>query len=239
MAVDGEQVYWTNPEGNTIGRANLDGSGVDDSFVVGADHPAAVAVDALPLRPSASITTPASGATYTVGQVVNSSFTCSDGAGGPGIASCLDQSGHGSGAALDTSTPGPHTVTVTVTATSSDGQTATATETYAVAALTMPNPVLRDLRESHRRWREGSTLPHITSHANRTAGQRAPGTTFSLRLDQPATIRLIFARQASGRVVGLTGHSDCVARTEHNQRRPQLRAHGDGRRAIAQSAQRR
>ena len=68
-------VYW--PDNVALGRANLDGSGVDGSFIVGADHPAAVAVDALPLAPSASITTPASGATYMFGQAVDSSFTCS------------------------------------------------------------------------------------------------------------------------------------------------------------------
>jgi hypothetical protein len=60
---------------------------------------------------------PRSGATYTQGEAVGSSFSCSEGAGGPGIASCLDQNGHESGAAIDTSTAG----TMTVTAASSDG----------------------------------------------------------------------------------------------------------------------
>jgi len=81
--------------------------------------------------PSASISAPASGATYAVGQVVDSSFTCADGAGGTGIASCLDQNGDPSGTAIDTSTTGQHTFTVT--ATSKDGLIGTASVTYTVA----------------------------------------------------------------------------------------------------------
>jgi virginiamycin B lyase len=42
-ATAGAFVYWAN--GTTIGRANLDGSGVDQSFITGAAAPAGVAVD--------------------------------------------------------------------------------------------------------------------------------------------------------------------------------------------------
>ena len=44
MAVDGQHIYWTNDNGTTIGRANLDGTGVDQSFITGTD-PIGVAVD--------------------------------------------------------------------------------------------------------------------------------------------------------------------------------------------------
>jgi hypothetical protein len=86
----------------------------------------------VPAAPSVLITTPASGAIYATGQVVSSSFSCLEGVGGQGIASCLDQDGHESGTAVDTSTLGPHTFTVT--ATSADGLTTPSSVTYAVAA---------------------------------------------------------------------------------------------------------
>ncbi|MBV8927640.1 MAG: beta-propeller fold lactonase family protein, partial [Mycobacteriaceae bacterium] len=82
--------------------------------------------------PSVEIATPASGAKYTLGQVVDSSFTCTEGAAGPGIFSCVDQQGRPSGAPLDTSTPGSHTFTAT--ATSKDGLSASKTVTYTVLA---------------------------------------------------------------------------------------------------------
>jgi hypothetical protein len=82
--------------------------------------------------PSASITTPANGATYAQGRAVSSNFSCTEGGGGPGIKSCLDQNGHPSGSAVDTSTPGQHTFKVT--AISNDGLPGTASITYTVAA---------------------------------------------------------------------------------------------------------
>jgi virginiamycin B lyase len=42
----GALVYWANYTGGTIGRANLDGSGIaDQSFIAGAEQPRGVAVD--------------------------------------------------------------------------------------------------------------------------------------------------------------------------------------------------
>jgi virginiamycin B lyase len=38
-------VYWANDGGNTIGRANLDGTGANQSFIAGATDPAQMAVD--------------------------------------------------------------------------------------------------------------------------------------------------------------------------------------------------
>jgi hypothetical protein len=46
VAVDGAHIYWTVPNANTIGRANLDGSGVNQNFITGGSGPNGVAVDA-------------------------------------------------------------------------------------------------------------------------------------------------------------------------------------------------
>ncbi len=55
--------------------------------------------------PTVSIVVPTPSATYTQGQIVHSSFTCAEGAAGPGIASCTTQSGRRSGAAIGTAKP--------------------------------------------------------------------------------------------------------------------------------------
>ena len=112
--------------------------------------------------PSASITTPVNGAIYAHGQAVSSSFTCSEGAGGPGISSCLDQSRRVSGAAVNTATPGTHAFTVT--ATSGDGQTSTSTVSYTVA--TAPSATISSPANG-RRYKFGSTV--IASYSCRDA----------------------------------------------------------------------
>jgi hypothetical protein len=33
IAVDAQHIYWTNPTSRTIGRGNLDGTGVDQGFI--------------------------------------------------------------------------------------------------------------------------------------------------------------------------------------------------------------
>jgi autotransporter-associated beta strand protein len=83
-----------------------------------------------PFMPTAAIAAPVNNATYTQGQVVYSSYSCQEGSGGTGIATCSGPVA--SGVALDTHSLGLHTFAVT--ATSSDGDTGTATATYTVVA---------------------------------------------------------------------------------------------------------
>jgi streptogramin lyase len=46
VAVDAGHVYWANAGGGAIGRANLDGTGANQSFIGGASFPFGVAVGA-------------------------------------------------------------------------------------------------------------------------------------------------------------------------------------------------
>lgn len=98
-----------------------------------------------PSPPSAAITTPVNGASYQYGSVPNAAFSCTEGSGGSGIASCtasVDGVAISDGAALPGSL-GPHTITVT--AASTDGLSAEKVASYTVIQATTtvtPEPQL-------------------------------------------------------------------------------------------------
>jgi hypothetical protein len=63
VAVDGQHIYWANSSANTIGEANVDGTGVNQNFITGATTPVGVAVSVpvaqlTPASPPAFATTP-------------------------------------------------------------------------------------------------------------------------------------------------------------------------------------
>lgn len=86
------------------------------------------AAGATSVPPTAFVQRPRDGAVYTRGTAVRASYRCTDGLGGPGIASCNGPVAVG--ARIASSKPGRYSFTVT--AISSDGQSSAKTVTYRV-----------------------------------------------------------------------------------------------------------
>ena len=88
--------------------------------------------------PTATLTTPANGATYTRGQLVNAAYSCADNPGGTGVATCSGPVA--SGSPIDTSTVGAKTFTVTTS--DRAGNISAATVSYTVAGDVTPPTVM-------------------------------------------------------------------------------------------------
>jgi hypothetical protein len=161
-----------------------------------------------PPAPSITISSPAKGATYSVGlDSIFAEYKCS--APAPAIVmSCTGTVENG--AFIDTSTLGSHTFTVTTT--DSEGVSESKSVTYAAVVVQpitrLKRPTLSGVGEKAKTWREGNALAHIS--ANR---QPPLGTTFSFSLNEPASVTFEFTQSTSGRKVGKT----CVAQTAKNK----------------------
>ena len=185
-------------EANQTGNSDYEAAAERQSFTV-------------VLAPSVQISSPGDGAHYAQGQVVIAGYGCQEGAEGPGLVSCTGTVADGQ--PLDAATLGVHSFTVT--AVSKDGLTGALTMSYSVVA-SVPGaqpppggerpPVLSDVSQSHRRWREVGR-----------AGRHEPpvGTTFAFTLSEPARVTFTFTETTSGRLVS----GRCTAPTRGNHRR--------------------
>jgi hypothetical protein len=156
--------------------------------------------------PAISIRVPGPGESVPQGSSVAADYTCTDDAGGAGLASCTGSVP--SGQPLDTSTVGLHHFTVT--ASDNVGNSITRTVDYTVVATAAR---LSAVSQSASRWREGSALPTV-------ARAKPPlGTTFKVTLDRPATVVFTFTQKRAGRKVG----RKCVRPTTRNKSRRHCR----------------
>jgi hypothetical protein len=153
-----------SPSGGLLAVANAYGDSVS-----------MFSVHASTAEPSAQITSPSDGATYTLGQLVYASFGCLEGAGGPGLASCIGTVPNDT--PIDTTTLGQHTFTVT--GTSTNGQQATSTATYTV----QPNNQI--------------AVSHVSSQADGT-------TNFQVKVPGPGTIDMLQTAWDDNLVSGVT-----------------------------------
>ena len=154
--------------------------------------------------PIATITSPRGGGSYTPGQVVATAFTCGEGSGGPGLASCRDSRGASSPRShLDTSHPGTHAYGVT--AISADGLQRSVHITY-----TVKPPALSRLSVSPRRVRAATRGATLVRRGALTISYRdsAAATT---RLDVFRTVRT--GKRTRSILVGSFTHRDRAGKT--------------------------
>jgi hypothetical protein len=131
--------YYGGGGGGGGSAGNAAGGGGGSSFIaagavspaIGADTtgaPSSVTISWTIPGPGVSIASPANGAVFNFGQVVVASYTCTEGAGGPGLQSCTGSVP--SGVRIDTRTVGLHHFTVT--AISGDGMRVIRNRRYTV-----------------------------------------------------------------------------------------------------------
>jgi hypothetical protein len=166
--------------GTVANGAAIDTSSVGDkSFTVqatdNAGNPASKTVHYSVVdraAPAISVASPVDGAVYSLGDSVTASYSCSDQAGGSGVAGCVGTVPNG--ARVDTSTFGAHTFEVR--ATDGAGNTASKTVTYSVAydfdGFLFPVKNLPAVN----RWKAGVPVPvRFSLHGYRGAKPEADG----------------------------------------------------------------
>jgi hypothetical protein len=165
-------------------------------------------------RPTATITTPANGATYTAGAKVDANYSCSDPAG-PGIASCTAPVADGH--PIDTATPGKFTFTVT--ATSADGASTVVSSSYTVTKPPPPPPQTVSITTS------AAVVRHRRASIELACAGGAPGSTCKGKLSLTIRRRVVRVVRhhrkvrhvtvviASGRYAVATGHTGSLSLT--------------------------
>lgn len=154
--------------------------------------------------PTATITTPVSGAVYAQGQSVGSDYGCADAVDGSGLASCTGSVS--SGAAIDTSPVGAHTFTVT--ATDNAGVATEQSVSYSVEA-----PRASGVAETRPKWRTSDAIAKIAKH---NGNQVPTGTRFLFTMNVEGTVDLSFERKTTGR----RSRGRCLAEKRSNRSKP-------------------
>ena len=158
-------------------------------------------------EPTSTISSPASGGTYQLNQIVETSFNCAEGQGGPGLVFCKDSNGSTTGHGhLDTSSVGVHTYTVT--ALSKDGQERTASLTYHV--VTPPTAIISSPK-SGGTYVVGQSVPTAFQCATGTGGPGLASCTDSNGVSGTNAVTECFLGACGVANIGGTGRLDTAS----------------------------
>jgi hypothetical protein len=165
----------TEPVGSPIDTSSVGGKTFTVEATDEAGNPASKSVGYTVVdraAPSIDLTSPADGAVYTLGASVAAAYSCTDQAGGSGVATCAGTVANG--ALIDTSSFGAHTFEVSTT--DHAGNSASRTVSYSVAydfdgfrwpVKNMPNV---------NRWKAGMPVPvRFSLHGFKGARPEADG----------------------------------------------------------------